>query len=61
MRTIQNAFDQIKTIPGFEDAFLFWTGDNTAHDSPSVSEEEVTDTLVSIISEVQSAFSSKMD
>ena len=40
---------------------MFWTGDNTAHDNPWYTEEEVTESLEAIISTVQNAFSNKMD
>lgn len=61
MITLQNILGQIRQTKNFDDAYLFWTGDNTAHDDPWVTEDEITETLNSIITEVQSEFSDKMD
>ena len=61
MITFQNALQQIKATTGYSDAYLFWTGDNTAHDDPWVNQTEITTTLETIISEVQATFADKMD
>jgi hypothetical protein len=36
-------------VAGLEDTYMFWTGDNTAHDNPWYTDEEVKESLESII------------
>ena len=61
MHTFQNALDKIKSLGLDSDTYLFWTGDSTAHDDIWVTQAEVTETLETIISTVQSTFSEQSD
>ena len=60
MITLQNALNNIHSLPEYADAYLFWTGDSTAHDDPWVSQTEVADTLQAIINEVSQIFADKI-
>jgi len=61
MITIQNALQQIQSTAGFSEAYLFWTGDNTAHDKSTYTETELITSLETILSEVQTTFADKID
>jgi hypothetical protein len=61
MITIQSALQQIKSTIGYSDAYLFWTGDNTAHDKSTYTESEVFNSLKTMLTEVQTTFEDKID
>ena len=61
MHTLQNALELINTFAEDTDAYLFWTGDSTAHDDPWVSPAEIDETLKAIMEEVKRTFSSRND
>lgn len=53
----QKTFESVlKQVQNEHADYMVWTGDNTAHDDPWVSLDEVTDTLSSIVTTVQDYF-----